>query len=149
MLFLEYEDLLARYRRAREIFEAVLKEEEELFAKALPSGVKYDTQKVSGGDPGDPFTEYLIQKERLKIDERLEEANRLVDERQKAMRLKERELRKSDGLYDTVYRCRYIDHSKVKKISKIIGYSLAQTYRVIERVDELIKMRKNENLHVL
>lgn len=143
MLFLEYEILKQKYLDAQEQYEEILNEKEVLFARTQPNGVRYDKEKVSGGSHGDPFADYLTEKERRRIDERLAEAKTLVDERLEIMKRKEHELRLSDGLYDTVYRCRYIDRSHVKKIAKIIGYSRSQTYRVIERIDETIKLGRD------
>lgn len=143
MLFLEYDLLRWKYMEAFEQYQEVLNEKAELFARTQPNAIKYDKEKVLGGSPTDAFAEYLIQKERKRIDERLEEAKALAEDRLRILEQKEQELRMSDGLYDTVYRCRYIDHSHVKKIAKIIGYSRSQTYRVIEKIDENIKLGRN------
>ena len=142
MIFYEYSRLRDRLNDAKEAYLEILDEKAELFARTQPKAVAYDGEKVAGGTPKNPFDEYLILKEKARIDERLEEAKAIVMERLDALEAKEKELRQSDGLYDIVYKMRYVDGSHVKKISKAIGYSKSQTYRIIERVDEILKLGK-------
>lgn len=79
-----------------------------------------------------------------RINAHLTELSQTLTEREKLLQIKERELRESKVPEDIVYRLRYLDRLKVKKISKIIHYSDTQTYRIIQNINTVISQDGRE-----
>ena len=143
-LYIQYERFKNRYLDAQRMYDTILSEKEELFAKTQPKTVAYDKEKISGGHGKDAFEQYIIDLERKKITQRLNEIKSLMDDRGHLLELKEEELRQSKDLYDRIYSLRYLDHRKPEMIAHNIGYSVSQIYRILTTIDERCeKMRKH------
>ena len=95
MVYIEYEYLRKKFTEAEERYDAILGEKEDLFERTQPKAIRYDRDKVSGGENPDKYADYLILKERKKIDKRLAEAKCMVDDRREQLKEKETELRAS------------------------------------------------------
>ena len=143
MVYLDYDHCKRLYESAQEAYEAVLMEKEELFAKTLPKSARADKERITGGTKTNAFDAYIIEKERKQIDERIAEARSLMMARHDLLVRKENEIRESRETIDAIYVMRYIDHLKVSKIARKQGYSKSQVYRIIESIDQNIKMRQN------
>ena len=90
------------------------------------------------------FDDYLISKEKKRIDERLFEIKSILNDRKELLKLKETELRKSKNSVDIIYRMRFLDHMHITNISIIVHYSESQVYRILQRINETcVKMREN------
>jgi len=134
MIYPEYHSLLESYQEAMLILDDIIEEKEILFSKTQPAGVDYEKERVSGGNPQNVFDRYLIEKERKQIEERIEEARIIVEQRRFLLDCKTEELRRSCHLFDRVYRMRWVDNIPVKRIAANIGYSEMQTYRIVKRI---------------
>ena len=144
MIFREYELEKKRFREAWELLAEVLTEKAQLFARTQPQAIRSDKEKVSGGEAGDAFSEYLIAKERNNIDARLEEAKRIVDDGLKILELKEKELRRSRRLHDEVYTMRYLDGKSASEISNKKAYSRGRIYQILAEISkELDRIRQS------
>ena len=139
MLYITYEQFKAKYYEAQKRYNEILNEKEKLFALTQPKATTYDKEKVNGGQPSNAFDEYLILKEKKQIDQQLEEIKSILDDRERLVKLKEEELRSSKILIDKVYRYRYIDKLRVHKITKLVGYSEAQVYRILKTIKNNLK----------
>jgi hypothetical protein len=150
MVYLEYEEYRMKYWETQRQYEEILTEKEVLFSKTQPKSVQFDKERVSGGSANNAFDEYLIQKERKKIDVRLAEAKSIMEERENLLRLKEEELRHSNEVLDKLYCCRVLDKLKMQKIIRVINYSESHIYRMLGEIfREIKKMRENESFEVL
>ena len=139
MIYFEYEYLLRKYREAQGRYDEILAEKEEIFERTQPKAIRYDRDKVTGGVPPDKNADYMIQSERKRIDERLQEVKNLLAERKYLLELKERDLRESKDIYDKVYTMRYLDHIRIYKIAGACHYSEAQIYRILHEICENLK----------
>lgn len=139
MLYEEYEEYKSRYYEAQRIYNDILNEKEELFAKTQPKATQITGEKTSGGKHENLFDEYLIQKERKNIDKRLEEAKSILDDRERLLKLKELEVRASNNSYDKIYRCRYIDRLTIEKTVRISNYSRSQVFNILKIIRKSIK----------
>ena len=139
MVYLEYEAFKVKYLQTLERYNEILSEKEELFNRTQPKSVRYDKERVAGGDPSNAFDEYLIKKEEKRIDDRLMEVKSLVDDRKQLLNVKEQELRVSKDTYDKVYRMRFLDRLKVRTIASMLRYSEAQIYRMLHTISETLK----------
>lgn len=139
MLYVEYEKYLNRYSSAQAKVDEILTEKESIFLKTQTQGIRYDLEKITGGAYTNIFESYVINLEKKKIDERLQEAKSLLEERKMLLDMKERELRNSKELYDKIYRMRYIDNLSPYNIGERIGYSTSQIYRILDKINKILK----------
>ena len=139
VLYLEYELYKRRLTDTERMYDEILLENESLFNKTQPKSLDYGKERVAGGSPQNAFDEYLIQKEKQRIDERLEEARNMVNERKRLLSDKEQELRQSKDMYDRVYKMRHLDKFKVNRIASMTGYSEASIYRILKIISETIR----------
>ena len=144
MVYLEYEEQKIKYLETQRKYDEVLNEKEVLFSQTQPRSVQFDKERVSGGEPANTFDEYLIKKEKKKIDERLNEIQAILEDRAILLSIKEEELRQSKALEDRVYCCRVLDRMRMQKIIRVLNYSEAHIYRVLRDISENIKLLKDE-----
>ena len=133
-LYIEYETFKRKYYEAQQNFDAILSEQEKMFSRTQPKSTDFSKEPVNGGTPSNSFEEYMIEKEKKQIDERLSEAKLILNDRGKLVQLKLDELRESKNLYDKIYVSWYIDKIKVYHISKNVNYSERQVYRMLKDI---------------
>lgn len=139
MLYIEYHEYRDKYYDAQRKYDEVLSEKEHLFARTQPKATQYDKEIVSGGSPSNSFDEYLILKDKKQLDERLEEAKSILDDRERLLKLKEEELRHSKDWIDIIYVYYYIEKLSMRKIAKRIPFSTTEIYRKVEIIRKNIK----------
>ena len=139
MLYIEYEIYKNKYYEVQKKYNEILNEKEELFARTQPTAVRITGDKTTGGKHINAFDDYLIQKEKKNIDQRLEEVKSILDDRERLVKLKEQELRASNNSFDKIYRCRYIDRLTIEKTARISNYSRSQVFNILKEI------RKNIN----
>ena len=142
-VYIVYEDFKNKYLETQKKYDEILKEKEELFQRTQPKAINYDKEKIDTGYSYNAFDEYLIAKEKAKIDERLEEVKSILGDRKRLLYLKEQELRSSKNSIDQIYKMRYIDCSNVRKIARISCYSESQVYRILDMVRKTIEEKQN------
>lgn len=139
MLYIEYEEYKSKLYEVQRKYNDILNEKEELFARTQPKATQITGEKTAGGKHGNIFDDYLIQKEKKNIDQRLEEVKSILDDRERLVQLKEQELRASNNSYDKIYRCRYIDKLTIEKTARISSYSRSQVFNILKTIRKNIK----------
>lgn len=139
MLYVTYEQFKLKYYETQKQYNEILNEKEQLFLKTQPKATKFDKEKVTGGVSTNTFDEYLIEKERKQIDERLEEVKIILEDRRHLLELKKEELKHSTNIQDKIYYYKYIDKMRVEKIGRLVGYGEAQVYRVLRTIKNNLK----------
>ena len=142
-VYIVYEDFKNKYLETQKKYDEILREKENLFQRTQPKAINYEKEKINTGCCYNAFDEYLIAKEKARIDERLNEIKSILEDREQLLYLKEQELRSSKNYVDQIYKMRYIDHSNVRKIAKVSCYSESQVYRILERVKKTIEKQIN------
>lgn len=137
MVYEDYENFKNQYHKTQLQYNDILSKKENLFAMTQPHTTDYGKVLVDGGTPKNSFDAYLIKKEEQQIDEKLAEIKSILEDREQLLKLKEQELRASNDIQDKIYRYRVLDKMRVYKISRLIGYSERQIYRIL---DEMGKM---------
>lgn len=140
MIYITHAEYKNKYYAAQKEYDKILSEKEELFVKTQPKATEYDKEKVSGGSPSNSFDNYLIIKEKKQLDERLEEARSILEDREKLFKLKEEELRHSKDWLDIIYTYYFLEKLSIRKIEKKIPFSSTEIFRKIKII------RKNINL---
>lgn len=139
MVYVEYNQIRTKYLLAQIQYDAILTEQEELFARTQPQAVNLEKERVTGGANNSPFDAYLIAKEQKHIDERLKEVKGILDDRKELLDLKERELRASKDWYDIIFKYYYLDNLSIRQIESRIPYSRRQIYRFINIIKSNLK----------
>ena len=139
MIYIEYEQYKCKYLDLQEQFNHFLTEKERILTKTFPNAIRYDKEKTSSSNDGNPLEDYVVELEEAKIDESLDRIRQLIDDRKRLLDLKEQELRMSQDLYDKVYRMRFLDGYGINKVAKILHYSRAQIYRINDQICKKIK----------
>lgn len=134
MIYIEYEQYRCKYLDLQEQFNHFLTEKERILTKTLPNAIRYDKDKTSSSLDGNPLEDYVIELEESKVDESLDRIRQLLEDRERLLQLKERELRMSQDVYDRIYRMKYLDCMGINKIAKIMHYSRSQVYRILENI---------------
>ena len=142
MLYIEYHEYKIKYYKAQEKYDEVLSEKEHLFAKTQPKATQYDKEVVSGGSPSNSFDEYVIAKEKKQIDERLEEAKSILEDRERLLKLKEEELRQSKDWHDKVYVYKYLDNLSANEIKYKMHYCRSNIYEILKKIRKNIGLDK-------
>lgn len=138
MLYLDYERLKGKYINAQKTYNEILSEKERLFAKTQPKAIKFDRESVGGGKPY-TIDDYLVEIEQKGINERLDQAWMILNERKSVLWVKEQELRASKSLHDQIYKYRYLDSMRPYRIASRIGYSESQVYRILKIIEHNLK----------
>ncbi len=138
-VYIDYETYKCKYLEIQVQYNEILTEKENLFTKTQPNAIRYDKVQVQGGTYGNGFDEYLIAKEKEQIDERLAEARQLLEDRERLLKLKEKELRASKDKLDLVYCMRFVDNKRPYAIARALNYSESQIYRILDKIQKEIK----------
>ena len=148
MIYLEYEDYLFKYKEAQKAYESILTEKESLFQRTQPKSTmgeyerEFDKSFSVGGVGGSKVNlieEYVIEVEEKHINERLEAARSILDDRAALLSQKEQELRKSKRIDDELYILRYLENKRIKDIARMLNYSEPQIYRRLKHIRQKIK----------
>ena len=139
-LYMEFVDYRAKYLEAQKHYDEILNEKAQLFETTQPKAVISDNEKISGGVKNNSFDDYLITKEKQRIDERLAESKKILEDRELLLKLKEKELRASNILIDKIYCMRYLDGVRVNRIAIIANYSESQIYRGLDEIRKSLKL---------
>lgn len=139
-VYIDYELYKIKYLEIQAKYNDILTEKENLFTKTQPNAIRYDKLQIEGGKlRGNGFDEYMIAKENAKIDERLIEARQLLGDRERLLKLKEKELRASKDKLDRIYCMRYVDNKRPYAIARALNYSESQIYRILDKIQKDLK----------
>ena len=134
MLYVEYNAIREKYSDAQRAYDELIDEKETMFARTQPQAIRYDKERVTGSSGNNAFEEYVIAKERSRIDERIAEQKTILEDRKRLIELKERELRASKEWYDRIYCYYYLDRLSLSKIENRIPYSRVQIWRILKKI---------------
>lgn len=148
MVYLSYEAAKKRYLETQKRFEDILSEKERLFSRTQPKATTFDKERVNGGEIRNTFEDYIIEKEKTQIDNRLEESKVIMHDCEWLLKLKEQELRHSKHIHDRIYCLKYLDRIRVYKIARRLNYSERQVYRILREIDSNLKhVTKSQGTH--
>lgn len=132
-LFEEYEAIKIETNKARRKFENLLDKKAEYFYKTQPQSGDTEEQADTKSNSSKQLNYTLLLE---KIEKKIDNQRELLKNREERLKLKEIELRASKEILDRVYVYCYLDHLKVSKFYRLIGYSKAQVYRKIEEIKQ-------------
>lgn len=135
MIYIEYNAYRKKYQEAQRNYNEILSEKEKLFSLTQPRSVDTSQEGIKGGfKPSNPFDEYLMLKEKERLDERLNEAKSILEDRERLLNMKKAELMQSNHVEDKIFRMKFIERLKPKHIAGKVGYSEVHVYRLIKKI---------------
>ena len=138
--FVCYEIFKGKYLDAQQKLHAIIEEKENLFSRTQPKSPNWD--KMPSSESENAFDSYLIAKEKTKIDQRIKEMQKIVDERRSLMRQKEQELYESKDLCDKINRMKYLESKTVPDLMRKLHFGRTQIYKFISIVQSEIACLK-------
>lgn len=139
MVFLEYERAKNKYSKAQMWLDDALTEQERLLTKTMPNAIRYDRVNVKSSPNGNVLDDYVIAKQEKKIDNKIFRMRQLLSDREKLLKLKEKELRVSKDKLDQIYCMRFVDNKRTYLIAKTLNYSESQIYRILDKIQKEIR----------
>lgn len=149
MIYISYIEYKSKYYNALSNYNKLIDEWEKIFGITQPKATTFDKERVSGGQAANSFDTYIEKMEEKQLNEKINIARSILEERTKLLKLKEEELRLSSNPYDKIYTYRFIDRMKIYKISRLVGYGEAQTYRILRIIRKNIKLIENDSFKVV
>ena len=138
MYYLEYHELLKKYKDANREFNNALDKNGALLKSVSLKATQYQEVLINHTHVSSDYKliNYLSE---------IDEIRRLIDEGRNATREMDQELRKmeiklkaSDDVKDRIYYYKWIRKTSPYKFCKIIGYSVRQIYNYIDEMKEIL-----------
>ena len=139
LYYFEYYKAELEVRLAVEEVRSILDEKTIIFQKTQPSSPILDSEKVDGGKQSNKNDTFVIELEQKHIQERLDKANEILEERMRALENEKVLLANSKQLQDRIYYLNYIKGLSPKAISKELIYSEAHIYRILRQIKKKLK----------
>ncbi len=139
MIYIEYEEAKRKFYKAKTDYIDLIDQKEALFIKTLPSAVEIKEDKITSSKKSNPFEEYVIEKEKINLDNRIEESINILENREKIFNLKKDELLSSKDWNDVIYTYYYIKMFSIRKTSKYVPFSKSEVHNKITEIRKKIK----------
>lgn len=143
-MYIEYNELLKKYKIAERNYNEALEEKSKLILAVLPKATQAKEIMVSGSHPSSDL-------KLLDYTSKIDEVDKLINQSRNTRDMLNYELKKKlikmreDGdVYDKIYVYRWIEHKSVYKFYKLVGYSRPQVYRFINEMKDKLYKNKNE-----
>ena len=138
MYYLEYHELLKKYREADKEFNNALDKNGELLKLVSLKATKYQEILINHTNTSsdNKLLSYLSEIDEIRrlIDESRNVRNR-IDHELREMELK---MRNGKDVYDKIYVYKWIDKESPYRFSKKLGYTTRQVYRCINEIKKEI-----------
>lgn len=136
MLYLEYHELLKKYKNAEKIYYNALDKKSSLLYLVEPHAVqaKEIINSLSMTNPDEKIIMYVSQIE--EIDKLINETRNNKDALNYELNKKEILLKNSQNIYDKIYYFKYIRGKRVNEFYRLINYSKRQIYRFIDEINK-------------
>ena len=138
MYYLEYHELLKKYREADKEFNNALDKNGELLKLVSLKATKYQEILINHTNTSsdNKLLSYLSEIDEIRrlIDESRNVRNR-IDHELREMELK---MRNGKDVYDKIYVYKWIDKESPYRFSKKLGYTTRQVYRYINEIKKEI-----------
>lgn len=147
MLYVEYHDLLKKYKSAESSYYKALDKKSKLLYSVEPHATQIKELMVdySYDNPDKAIIDYTVEID--SINELINTTRNNKDVLDYELRKKEKELRYSHNIYDRVYVYKWLERKRVREYYRLLNYSRRQIYRFIDEIKEKLyskeKMSQN------
>lgn len=136
MYYLEYHNLLKKYKKAEKDYYDALEEKSKLILAVMPKASQAKEVMTSGGNTSSDSKLIQYVNEIDKVDNLINQSRNNRDMLNYELKKKEREMRTNGDVYDKIYIYKWIDRKSVYKFYRLTGYSRPQVYRFISEMKE-------------
>lgn len=146
-MYLEYHELLKKYKDASRRYNESLEERSKLILSVLPKATKAKQIMITGGNTSSDSNLIDYTSEIDEIDRLINQSRNTRDMLNYELKKKEKEMRETGDVYDKIYVFKWIEGRKPRHFNKLIGFSLSRTYDYIaEMKEKLYKNTKSEKI---
>lgn len=134
MYYLEYHELLKKYKEAEKTYYDALDKKSKLLYNVTPHSIeiKEVVNHLSNSYSDDKLINYAS--EIFEVDNLINSSRNNKDVLEYELKKKYIQLKASNDKYDKIYFYKWIEHKSVYKFYKLIGYSVRQTYNLIKEM---------------
>lgn len=143
MLYVEYHELLKKYKQAEKSYYKALDKKSKLLYGVEPhaSKIKDIIVDSSYSSPDEGIINYSAEIE--EVNNLINEARNNKDVLEYELKKKEKDLRYSYNIYDKIYVYHWLERKRVNNYYKLLDYSKRQIYRFIDEIRENIYSNEN------
>lgn len=135
-MYLEYHELLKKFKKAEKNYNEALEKKSELILSVMPGAVKpKEVITTSNTSPDTNLIDYTSEID--EVDRLINQSRNTRDMLNYELKKKLIKMREEGDVYDKIYIYRWIEHRSVYKFYRLVGYSVRQIYNYIE------EMKKN------
>ena len=145
MIYLEYHELLKKYKNAEKIYYNALDKKSSLLYLVEPHAIqaKEIINSLSMTNQKEKIIMYVSQIE--EVDKLINESRNNKDALNYELNKKEILLKNSQNIYDKIYYFKYIRGKRVNEFYRLLNYSKRQVYNYIKEIKN--NLYENETLH--
>ena len=144
-MYLEYHELLKKYKDAERRYNESLEERSKLILAVMPKATQVKEVMTSGGNTSSDWKLIDYASEIDEVDKLINQSRNARDMMSYELKKKEREMRTNGDVYDKIYVYKWIERKSVYNFYRLTGYSRPQVYIFISEMKEkLYGKTKNE-----
>lgn len=146
-MYLEYHELLKKYKDAERRYNESLEERSKLILAVMPKATQAKEVMTSGGYASSDLKLINYTSEIDRVDNLINQSRNTRDMLNYELKKKLIKMREEGDIYDKIYIYRWIEGRKPKYFYKLIGYSLSRTYDYIDEMKiKLYQNKKSEKI---
>ena len=146
-MYLEYHDLLKKYKDASKRYNESLEERSKLISSVMLKASQYKEVVIFGANTSSDSNLIDYTSEIDEVDKLINQSRNTRDMLNYELKKKEKEMRETGDVYDKIYVFKWIEGRKPRHFNKLIGFSLSRTYDYIaEMKEKLYKNTKSEKI---
>lgn len=133
-MYIEYHELLKKYKNAEKRYNESLEERSKIILAVMPKVSQFKEIVTSGGNtsPDAKLIDYTSKID--EVDKLINQSRNTRDMINYELKKLENKMRISSDAHDRIYCYKWIDHKSPYKFNRLIGYSIRQTYYLIDDI---------------
>ena len=140
-MYLEYHDLLKKYKDASKRYNESLEERSKLISSVMLKASQYKEVVIFGANTSSDSNLIDYTSEIDEVDKLINQSRNTRDMLNYELKKLENKMRDSGDVYDKIYIYKWIERKSVYKFYRLIGYSIRQIYYFIDEMKQ--KLYKN------
>ena len=131
-MYIEYLKARVGYDESLNHLRNLLDKREEMFMQTLPSGIRYDLEKISHSVTTNALDMFVMNVE--DVEEKIRAVKIQLFDRRELLDAIEKDLRKSHSLKDKIFVRRHLDGKKIIQIAMELNYSQERIYQLDKEI---------------
>lgn len=133
-MYLEYHELLKKYKEASRRYNEALEERSKLITNVFPKASQFKEVVTFGGNTSPDWKLIDYTNEIDEVDKLINQSRNTRDMINYELKKMAIEMQISSDVLDKVYYYRWIEHKNPVQFYRLISYSIPQTYRFIDEI---------------